>query len=503
MQNFLFVDLSSLTPGKPFAGFAAGSFVDMNGREVEFKASSLKTFMTNTLKAIALAKGKGMPGLPIDARAHDKGDAAGWVVDAAEGEVMDSEGEAVPVIMLAAEWTKLGLELLRDRIMANFSPTVDLKGKVIRGGSLTNWPASVDGNGVPLFPAVELAEGMYTVEFQERSLDDAVRRVRSAWEKEYGGYETPPYPGLWVLEVFEAYVIVGAGDKQFRVSYSAEDEDDGRIEFAPRDEWIAVEQAWVEAAIGRKLTDAELGRRTATGAVDTETTGRGNGAGRESNGLNGKSDVGEVIDMNLTKEELGALIGEQVKTSLAAELQQIARPPAKGGEGDGQPPMNVLGFLEMAEVGDEIKEALKRQLMEQHDLMRKQAALETAELIGRIRRESEIAEFAQAVTGGTPEVPYGLPVSAGDLKEFLGRLQPTDLEFARKLLGDIQTHGRQKFAELGHGKSTRPVVALQAEYAVLLKAHVAQGGAVEEWFDYAGIGDAAGYDLSQFVEKEK
>lgn len=499
MQNFLFVDLSSLTPGKPFAGFAAGSFVDMNGREVEFPASSLKVYIANTLKAIALAKGKGMPGLPIDARAHDKGDAAGWVVDASEGEVLDSEGAAVPVIMLAAEWTKLGLELLGGRIVANFSPTVDLKGKVIRGGSLTNWPASVDGNGVPLFPAVELAEGMYTVEFQERSLDDVVRRVRNAWEKEHGGGYDSPYSGMWVLEVFEAYVIVGIGDKQFRVGYSTKDEDD-RIGFVPRDEWVAVEQAWVEAAIGRRLTDAELGRRPRV--VDTGTPGRGSSAGGVSIDLNGKSDVDEVMDMNLTKEELGVLIGEQVKISLAAELQQIVRPPAKGGEGDGQPPLNVLGFLEMAEVGDEIKEALKRQLMEQHDLMRKQAALETAELIGRIRRESDIAEFSQMVTGGTPEVPYGLPVSAGDLKEFLGRLQPTDLEFAKRVLGDIQTHGRQKFAELGHGKSTRPVVALPAEYAALLKAHVKRGGAVGEWFDYAGIGDAAGYDLSQFVEKE-
>ena len=53
MERFLFVDLAGLTPGKPFAGFAAGTFVDMNGREVEFKASTLRTFMANTLKAIA------------------------------------------------------------------------------------------------------------------------------------------------------------------------------------------------------------------------------------------------------------------------------------------------------------------------------------------------------------------------------------------------------------------------------------------------------------------
>ena len=69
MERFLFVDLAGLTPGKPFAGFAVGKFVDMDGRGVEFKPAQLKTFLANTLKAIKAVKEKGMPGLPIDARA--------------------------------------------------------------------------------------------------------------------------------------------------------------------------------------------------------------------------------------------------------------------------------------------------------------------------------------------------------------------------------------------------------------------------------------------------
>lgn len=161
-DNFLFFDLqeSALTPGKPFPGFAVGSFVDMMGREVEFGKDAINEFLDNTLKAIKDAITKKMPGLPIDARQHDKGDAAGWITGAELGEVKDSNGNTVPVIKVLAEWTTLGVQLIKDRIQTNFSPTVDLRNKVIKGGSLTNWPASVDENGTPLFEAVELAQGV-------------------------------------------------------------------------------------------------------------------------------------------------------------------------------------------------------------------------------------------------------------------------------------------------------------------------------------------------------
>ncbi len=145
-----------LTQGKPFAGFALGKFVDMHGRAVEFAKDSISEFLSNTIKAIDAAKAKRMPGLPIDAQKHDKGEAAGWIVSAELGEVTDSGGDSIPAIYLVAEWTSLGVRLLSDKILTNFSPTVDLTNKTIRGGSLTNWPASVDAKGVPLFNAVEL-----------------------------------------------------------------------------------------------------------------------------------------------------------------------------------------------------------------------------------------------------------------------------------------------------------------------------------------------------------
>lgn len=489
MEKFLFVDLAGLVPGKPFAGFAAGTFVDMNGREVEFKPGTLRTFMANTLRAIAAAKEKGMPGLPIDARAHDKGEAAGWIVDAAEGEVEDSAGAKVPVLMLAAEWTKLGLELLRERIMANFSPTVDVRGKVIRGGSLTNWPASVDASGAPLFPAVELAQGIWMrgapMELAEKSLEDRLQAVRDAW---WSLFAREDGPQLWVVEVFEEVLVVNVVGRFYQVAYAQDEE--GNYGFAPQEDWVEVEKAWVEAEIGRTLTETELGELPVGAAM---RTGHESGeAGHER-----EQDQDEVVNMNMTKEELGALVGEQVRAALTAELQKAAQPdgavvPAAGAAG-----FDVLRFLEMSEATDDVVGAFKQQMLDQYELMKQRAATEAAEMIGRIRRESDIAEFAQAVTGGTPDVPYGLPVSGDDLKEFLGRLQPTDLEFAKKLLGDIQTHGRQKFAELGHGKAGQAGgAALPAVYAQQLERGeltVADLSAPE-----LALGDLAQYDLGRW-----
>ena len=195
-QGFYFVDLG-LTPGQRFAGFALGKFTDMHGRAVEFTQDTIARFRDNTLKAIAAAKGKKMPGLPIDAKNHDKGEAAGWIVDAELGDVQDSTGNTIPAIFLAAEWTSLGVRLLSDKILTNFSPTVDLTNQTIRGGSLTNWPASVDSSGVPLFNAVELSnradladesqpaflsgDGTMAIELTQEQLDELVsKRVEAA-----------------------------------------------------------------------------------------------------------------------------------------------------------------------------------------------------------------------------------------------------------------------------------------------------------------------------------
>ena len=185
-SGFLYIDLQALTAGKPFSGFAIGDYVDMFGREVSLKAKDLQAFIDNTLKQITAFKNKNMPGLPIDAKSHDKGEAAGWITGAELSEVKNSNGDTIPTIQFTAEWTELGTDLLEKKIQANFSPTVDINNKVIIGGSLTNWPATIDDNGVPLFEAIELAQGMTGLNKIVINSDDESENIKGA------GDDTPP-----------------------------------------------------------------------------------------------------------------------------------------------------------------------------------------------------------------------------------------------------------------------------------------------------------------------
>lgn len=151
-------DKSPLLRGRPFPGMAfIDGLVDMWGNSFEFETWDPDVVARRTKRAIKDYQNKGMPGLPIDARQHDKGDAAGWIVDASTGQVNDSRGKEYGAIFLTADWTTLGVSLISERILANFSPTIDIENQLIMGGSLTNWPATIDKKGIPLFDAIELS----------------------------------------------------------------------------------------------------------------------------------------------------------------------------------------------------------------------------------------------------------------------------------------------------------------------------------------------------------
>lgn len=159
-ENVVQTTPTALHRGRPFAGLALGLFRDMYGNEVDLRRIELDQIISNTLAAIGFAQSRNMPGLPIDARGHDKLDAAGWIVSAEAGTVTDSSGVTLGAVVLTADWTSLGQRLIREKILTNFSPTVELEpNPVIRGGSLTNWPASIDKGGHPLFNALELSQG--------------------------------------------------------------------------------------------------------------------------------------------------------------------------------------------------------------------------------------------------------------------------------------------------------------------------------------------------------
>jgi len=148
-----FVDLSGMADGRPFDGLAPGDFIDAHMQAVKVSATDFDAVVSNTRAAIEATRGENgeLAGLPIDARNHDKGDAAGWIVG------IERAGD---IIRLTPKWTEIGVELIGKAIQRWFSATFDPVRKVILGGTLTNWPATRDKSGRILLRPIELSSNL-------------------------------------------------------------------------------------------------------------------------------------------------------------------------------------------------------------------------------------------------------------------------------------------------------------------------------------------------------
>ena len=238
-RSFLFVDLAAQADGaRPFDGMAAGEFVDMYGRKVNFKKEELKTYVRNTKAVLAsTADSDGnVVGLPIDGMNHDHEEAAGWITDVS---LANDSG----VIEFTPRWNQHGLDLISNDIVRFFSPTVDIKNKSIMGGSLTNWPATRDQkDGRILLRPIELSQGMF--ELVDESLIERVNRIARAFLETFG--DTIEAEAAWPVDVFDGYIICEMGDKLYRVDFV---EAGGGYEFAEFANWVEVKRSYVEAAM--------------------------------------------------------------------------------------------------------------------------------------------------------------------------------------------------------------------------------------------------------------
>lgn len=163
-DSAIFVDLSLMGDAKTFDGMAAGTFVDMWGRETVFDAVELPIYVNNTRRALESTRDSNgvIVGFPIDAMNHDNKMAAGWIVD-----VNLAEGRNV--IEFTPRWNDLGRDAIGRDVMRFFSPTIDVNQKVIIGGSLTNWPATRSASHEILLRPVELSAQISTFAGREES----------------------------------------------------------------------------------------------------------------------------------------------------------------------------------------------------------------------------------------------------------------------------------------------------------------------------------------------
>lgn len=508
-SDFLFVELSTdaLTPGRQFDGLAVGEFTDMHGRDVGFKTDEFSDYLANTLDAIAATKTESgeVVGLPIDAHDHDKGDGAGWIVGA--------ELAAPGLIRLIPKWTELGRDLIGKGIRRFFSATVDLRNKVILGGTLTNWPATRNKKGQIMLRPIELAaasEKLFELEAvgHEDSLNDQLEDVQEAWNKQYG-YGMPtacpqcaqptPYeaefcpqcgcalPTFAVLvDVFDGYLIARAGgdDDLFKVTYTRGGVNNDEIVFAPQAEWTSVKSTYVDQAlnqikkIARALGLMERPRKQKLGVAEAKPPVH-------------LSQGDEVMSIKLSD------LSEADRAELAKLVAaQVAPPPAK----ETPPPVDLSQFMGVAALSEDGKAQLATWMATQARTVQEQAELAFKAEMAKIQRENAVTELSQRVTGGSADAPRGLKgVTAADLAKHLLALPADEAKFFGDLLAGVVKDGLVEFREAGHNGRVEAVVELPAEIAAKLDSGEFKVADLSS--PILGLGDLKHYDLSKWAGK--
>ena len=459
MKNFLFIELQedSLVDGKAFDGLVAGTFTDMSGRKVEFTDEDLIEITKNTARAIEATKTESgeIVGLAIDAKGHEEGDGAGWIVD-----VKLENG----IVRFTPKWTKIGLELIDEGIRRFFSAVVDLTRKVVRGGTLTNWPATRDNKtGDVLLRPIELAHLEQSIfALQDDSLDDQIHRVYRAWFEQY---DTIDGPDAYPVEVFEDHLIIDRNDGFFKVPYSLKED---AIVFSDPAEWSQVRKTWTELmqAIGhniaRLLGGRGIGIESPKGTVEILDEGEDE---------MGKFDIAKL------SEEDRALLMQSLITELGLNPDDF-------------------GTDQNKDVGHTISQ-----------LVDARAAVMVEEATKAAAKESEIAKLTDTLTGGDENKAVGLPVEADELKSFLESLSDEQREVATKIFESIQEKGLVNFEENGHRRILKGASELPDEMKLQLKNFLEgdEEATVAEFFETNEdmLGVMSDYNVSEFEREEE
>jgi len=147
--------------------------MDMHGREVVITSDELPVYITNTMRVLESTKDSSgrIVGLPIDMNNHDHKGGAGWLV----GLELDT---ARNIIKFAINWTEAGIELVKKNIRRFFSASFDPNQKVILGGSMTNTPATRNGNYEYMLSPVELSTTLKELDM-EKTLEERLAELET------------------------------------------------------------------------------------------------------------------------------------------------------------------------------------------------------------------------------------------------------------------------------------------------------------------------------------
>ena len=481
---------------------------NLGGRTVKFSEEQLQGYIDNTLAAIASTRDAAgvIQGLPIDCYGHDPDSgAAGYIVDVALG-----HNDFGPVVLATVDWTKSGVEIVLEGKFKWFSGSIDTGNQVLQGGTLTNWPAMRNEAGeILLRPALMSSEPNRSILFAQgdRVISGMSFEERSVLIRDRLYFDFD----VFAREVFEELVIAADMDgDHFSIPYSW-DEEDAPV-FSPRGEWTAVRSTWVEASSQpAKKSFVTDGISTLTNLLrgvlklDGEKPfPQGGSLGKASANLSAQSsstggtNMPENLFANLSVDEQAAMRVQALATIIPrsdgesddayslrlAQFGEIANASAAG-ISDVPDMVETLVAARVANIQNEITQRSSAQLIEAH-------------------RAGRVLEMSTTFSNGSVG-NQALPVKAADLQEFLGSLNPKQLEAAGVIFTGILTAGLVPFETIGvDGENDLVKQDLPGGMRGPLTKWLAAGNSMGEFFEINSdlLLDPEQYELGDFVEVE-
>lgn len=219
--------------------------------------------------------------------------------------------------------------------------------------------------------------------------------------------------------------------------------------------------------------------------------------------------------LNLTEEQLTALISKAVQAELAANPP--APVPGDKPEGDKPEGFNVDdviekirgelvidkagGMLDMESVRKSMYGTIRSALELEYKKLQDNAASMLEAMMQESRTRTHVADFARRVTGGTEDNPNGLPVDFERLESVLLKVEDAGVRAELEAIFDgVWKNGLTEFEELGTGGGRGAKKKLPEYYAAKLTAGEISLSDLRNPIIAHDIGDPNEYDLSAWKE---
>lgn len=435
-----------------------GTFIDSNGREVTVTSEDLDEIAANFENKVSEHD------VPIDIE-HEYSEAAGWV------KRIWRDGSK---LLAEVEWTKLGRELVGEKIYRYLSASFNDITKVLTAISLVNFPA------VTGLEPLALASPKSDIPIMlETSMYARLQAVERAWAEIMSGMDAE---WGWIADVYDDSVVValerGGGQMTvyYRIPYEVDDE--GTVTFpAEADDWEKVSQGWIAAS-------APMGRLS------------GNVTGYSEDKL--AAALTRPIPPKAVHVDNGG-------NTMAKDQTNDQEPKAEGVDGvlDTLAQKGVLDQDSLTQLRDQIQAEFNAATTQLYEQLKQEQSRRLQEMVRAGKTEAELTEFSRKVTSTGQNA---LPMEPEKLHALLGRMSADDRKELMTLLKAIHDNGLVDFREYGTAGAPEHAHSKKLDEAmtVILRDHIADGGNIAQFFKVNAdlLGHKDDYDLSVFEDQE-